>query len=99
MTSLPGPPRRGGIIQVRIRPPRRLRRDYFFCRADDARALSRNASLAVHDSRGPAARGLSRLRAEKAFLVSSLFATGVEVVFQTMAAGTEARSLSRRRYL
>ena len=65
MTSLPGPPRRGGIIQVRIRPPRRLRRDYFFRRADDARALSRTASLAVHDFRGPAAKGLSRLRAKR----------------------------------
>ena len=99
MTSLPGPPRRGGVSQIRIRPPRRLRRDYFFRRADQARALSRTASLAIHNSRGSAARGLSRLRAETVFLVSSLFATGLEVVFQAMAAGTEARALWRRRYL
>ena len=99
MTSLPGPPRRGGVSQIRIRPPRRLRRDYFFRRADQAHALSRKASLAIHNSRGSAARGLSRLRAETVFLVSSLFATGLEVVFQAMAAGTEARALWRRRYL
>ena len=64
MTSLPGPPRRGGVSQIRIRPPRRLRRDYFFRGAHQARALSRTASLAIHDSRGSAAKGLSRLRAK-----------------------------------
>ena len=90
MTSLPGPPRRGGVSQIRIRPPRRLRRDYFFRGAQQARALSRTASLAIHNSRGPAAKGLPGLRAKTAFLVSSLFATGVEVVFQAMAAGAEA---------
>ena len=99
MTSLPGAPRRGGISQVRIRLPRRLRRDYFVRRAEQTHTLSRTASLAIYDSRGPAARGLRGLRAKTVFLVSNLFATGVELVFQTMAARAEAGGLSRRRYL
>ncbi len=43
MTSLPGPPRRGGVSQIRIRPPRRLRRDYFFRRARAGSCLIKNS--------------------------------------------------------
>src|SRR5262245_29298852 len=99
LTTVPRAPRRGAIIQGRVRPAPRGHCGGVFCRAGKACSLSRAPAVAVYDSLRSRTESLSSLRVEAATLVAGFFSDDLKALLEIVSAERQERRLRQAGYL